>query len=95
MPFSLIAAILVVFLAVAFSLQNADPVSIVFFGWTFQGSLVLILLTTLVLGMLITFLASMPSRIKQNRTIAQQQKTIDELQRSFSQKTESAQTASE
>ncbi|MYJ53775.1 MAG: LapA family protein, partial [Nitrospira sp. SB0672_bin_25] len=47
MPFPLIATLVVVFLTVAFSLQNDQTVSIQFFEWTFEGSLVLVLLPTL------------------------------------------------
>lgn len=86
MPFSLIAALIIVFLAVAFSLQNDQTVSITFFQWDFQGSLVLILLSTLFLGMLIHLLASMPARIRKSRQASQLQKRIAELEASLSQK---------
>ena len=93
MSFGLIAALLIVFVAVAFALQNAVPITIQFFAWTLQGSLVLVLLTTLVLGVVITLLASMPAQIKKNRLIAQQQKAIEELERSLpKQKRSSFQT---
>lgn len=86
MPFSLIAALIIVFLAVAFSLQNDQTVSITFFQWDFQGSLVLILLSTLFLGMLIHLLASMPARIRKARHATQLQKRITELEGSRSQR---------
>ncbi len=86
MPLSLIAALIIVFFAVAFSLQNDQTVSITFFQWDFQGSLVLILLTTLFLGMLIHLLASMPARIRKSRQAAQLQKMIAELEQSPSKK---------
>ncbi len=85
MPFSLIAALIIVFLAVAFSLQNAIPITIQFFKWTFEGSLVLVLLTTLFLGVLIHLLASMPSRLKKARQIAQLQKRISELEHALTE----------
>lgn len=81
MSFSLILALLLLFLAVAFALQNSEQVTIHFFGWVFQGSLVLILLTTLALGVILTALASLPGQIKKNRLIAQQNKMIAELKR--------------
>ena len=86
MPLLLISALITVFLAVAFSLQNDQPVSITFFQWEFQGSLVLILLATLCLGMLIHLLASMPGRIKKSRQTAHLQKRITELEHSCSEK---------
>lgn len=85
MPFSLIAALIIVFLAVAFSLQNAIPITIQFFKWTFEGSLVLVLLTTLFLGVLIHLLASMPARLKKTRQIAQLQKRIAELEHALTE----------
>ncbi len=86
MPFSLIAALIIVFFAVAFSLQNDQMVAITFFQWDFQGSLVLVLLTTLFLGMLIHLLASMPARIRKSRHASQLQKRIAELEHSLSEK---------
>ena len=81
MSFGLGIALILVFFAVAFALQNNEPITIHFFTWTFEGSLVLVLLTTLALGIIISMLASLPSQIKKSRTIAQQQKTITNLER--------------
>ena len=86
MPLSLISALIIVFLAVAFSLQNNQKVSITFFQWDFQGSLVLILLATLCLGMIINILASMPGRLRKSRQTAQLQKKITELEHWRSEK---------
>jgi uncharacterized integral membrane protein len=81
----LIAILLLLFLVVAFSLQNAQPIIINFFGWTFQGSLVVVLLTALACGVVLSVLASLPSYIKKCRLIAQQQKTIATLERSVAE----------
>ncbi len=80
MPFPLIATLVIVFFTVAFSLQNDQTVSIQFFGWTFEGSLVLVLLTTLCLGILIHILASMPSRIRKSKEIAELNRRVRELE---------------
>ena len=87
---TLIAALIIVFLAVAFSLQNDQTVSIMFFQWDFQGSLVLVLLATLCLGMLIHLLASIPERIRKSRQTAQLQKRINKLEHSLSEKMQSS-----
>lgn len=79
---ALIAFLLLLFLTVAFSLQNSEPIIINFFAWTFQGSLVIVLLTAMALGVVLSVLASFPSYIKKNRLITQQQKTIATLERS-------------
>jgi len=80
---ALIAFLLLLFFAVAFSLQNSEPIVINFFAWTFQGSLVVVLLLALALGVALSVLASMPAYIKKIRLIAQQQKTIATLERSL------------
>lgn len=80
MPFTLIAALVLVFFTVAFSLQNDQPVSVQFFGWTFEGSLVLVLLTTLCLGIVIHILASMPARLRKSQEIAELNKRVMELE---------------
>ena len=80
MPFSLIATLVIVFLTVAFSIQNDQTVSIQFFEWTFEGSLVLVLLTTLCLGIVIHILASMPTRIRKSKEIAELNRRVTELE---------------
>lgn len=80
MPLSLVATLIIVFLTVAFSLQNDQTVSINFFKWTFEGSLVLVLLTTLCLGIVIHILASMPARIRQSKEISELNKRVTELE---------------
>jgi len=77
----LIAFLLILFFAVAFSLQNAEPIIIHFFGLRFEGSLVIILLTALAFGVMLTVLTSLPSQIKKRRLISRQQKTIADLER--------------
>ena len=79
---ALITFLLVLFFAVAFSLQNSEPIILNFFSWTFQGSLVVVLLTSLAFGVILSIIASLPSFIKKSRLIAQQQKTIAQLERS-------------
>ncbi len=80
MPFALITTITIVFLAVAFALQNDQVVAIQFFGWTFEGSLVLILLTTLCLGIIIHILAAMPAQIRKAQQMTQLNKRVAELE---------------
>ncbi len=81
----LIAFLFLLFFAVAFSLQNSEPIIINFFAWTFHGSRAVVLLTSLVLGVGLTVLAALPSYIKKSRLIARQQKTIATLERSVAE----------
>ena len=81
----LIAFLLFLFLAVAFSLQNVEPIIIHFFTWRFEGSLIVVLLTPLAFGVILTVLATLPSQIKKTRVIARQQKTIAHLERTVAE----------
>jgi uncharacterized integral membrane protein len=82
---ALIIFLLVLFFAVAFSLQNSEPIILNFFSWTFQGSLVVVLLTALACGVILSIIASLPSFIKKSRLIAQQQKTIAKLEQTVAE----------
>ena len=78
---ALIIFLLVLFFAVAFSLQNSEPIILIFFSWTFQGSLVVVLLSALACGVILSIIAFLPSFIRKSRLITQQQKTITKLER--------------
>ena len=82
---ALITFLLVLFFAVAFTLQNSEPIILNFFSWTFQGSLVVVLLTALACGVILSIIASLPSFIKKSRLIAQQQKTIAKLEQTVAE----------
>jgi uncharacterized integral membrane protein len=77
---ALLIVLVAVFFAVAFSLQNSEPIKINFFS-TFEISLVVVVLTSLTCGVILTLLASLPSFIRKSRLIAQQQKAIAKLER--------------
>lgn len=82
---ALIAFLLLLFFAVAFYLQNSEPIIINFFAWTFQGSRAVVVLTALGLGVVLSVLASLPSYIKKSRLIARQHKAIATLERSVAE----------
>jgi uncharacterized integral membrane protein len=83
----LITFLFVLFFAVAFSLQNSEPIKINFFS-TFEASLVVVVLTALVCGVILSMIESLPSFIKKSRVIAQQQKTIAKLERIVAERNE-------
>ena len=85
MKFSLFIDLVIALLAVIFSVQNTSPVTINFLFWNFQGSLALILLITLVTGVLIGFLTSSPSLLKNRSAISTQKKKIAELEASLAE----------
>jgi uncharacterized integral membrane protein len=82
---ALLALLILLFFAVAFYIQNSEPIILNFIAWTFQGSRAIMLLSALGLGVSLTLLASLPSYIKISRLIAKQQKTIAALERSVAE----------
>lgn len=60
----LILALLIALVAVVFALQNLIPVTVTFLAWDFNASLALVILITLLLGVLIGYLATVPGAIR-------------------------------
>ena len=89
MQLQLIAAIIVAILAVVFALQNAVPITVSFLTWRFESSLALVLLIVLALGILMSLLVSVPSRVKRMKLISSQKKKIQELESSLQRESES------
>jgi len=89
MQLQLIVAIIVAILAVVFALQNAVPITVSFLTWRFESSLALVLLIVLALGILMSLLVSVPSRVKRMKLISNQKKKIQELESSLQRESES------
>jgi lipopolysaccharide assembly protein A len=70
------ASMLIALLAVIFALSNTAPASVNFVVWSFQGSLALILLGALFSGILISFLGTLPSLVRNRWTIRQLRKKL-------------------
>ncbi|MCC6502774.1 MAG: LapA family protein [Deltaproteobacteria bacterium] len=75
MRFFLVIAIILVALAASFALQNAQPVSVKFIKWSFEASLVIVLILTFAAGALAAFLISVPWRIRVLRELSGLKKT--------------------
>lgn len=71
----IIVSLCVVALAVIFALQNAQPVVVNFINWSFEASLVIVLLLTFVAGLLSAFIVSIPWRVKMMRELSNCRKT--------------------
>lgn len=69
MRFLFAVAILLMTIAAIFALQNAQPVSVNFLRWSFEASLVIVLILTFAAGALAAFLVSIPRRIKVSREL--------------------------
>jgi uncharacterized integral membrane protein len=92
MPLFLIFALVIAVLAVIFALQNAMPIAVSFFAWRYEGSLALVLLLTLGLGVIISLLVSVPTMIRKRIIISSQKKTIEDLEKSLEEKSETPNT---
>jgi len=81
MTIYLIVALIILIITVIFALQNAVSVTISFLVWEFTGSLSLVLLGTLTVGLLIGWLVLTPSMLKRAFTISTQRKRITALEK--------------
>ena len=79
--FYLIMALVIALLAVIFALQNTVTITISFLAWTVTGSLSLVLLITLAIGVVIGLLVLAPSTIKKSFTVSNHIKRIGALEK--------------
>lgn len=66
MQFAFYLSVAAAVIATVFALQNMQSVTVVFLFWTFQGSLALVLLATLLIGIAAALLASLPARARKS-----------------------------
>lgn len=79
---SLIIGLLAALILTVFALQNDEMVSIhFFFGKPIEGSLSLILLVTVIIGVILGIIFSIPSISKQTKIIQRKNKEIDKMER--------------
>ena len=78
MKFSFIISLVLAVLIVLFSLQNATPVRVTFFYWSYEASLVIILLLTFVAGVVSAYIISLPRHIKMRRELSEYKKAVKE-----------------
>lgn len=79
----LILALAVAIVAVIFALQNIDMVTVSFFTLSFDGSLALVILLSVALGILIGVLVMAPGNIKNKLTSTRNRKKIGALEASL------------
>lgn len=82
MTIFLFLSLVVAAISVIFALQNNETVEITFLVWTFEASLALVVLVSLALGALISFLASTPTMIRKDMTNRTMRKRVTELEAS-------------
>lgn len=85
MQLILVFGIIVAIGAVIFALQNITPVVVTLALWSFEGSLALILLASLGLGVLIAGLLSSPAVIRGQWTMRRLRNRVAELERQLAE----------
>lgn len=74
------AALILALLVTVFTVQNNQSIPISFLLWSIQGSLALVLMTTLVFGILIGLLLMAPGSIRNRLQVSSLQRTVRELE---------------
>jgi len=77
----LIFALIIAIVAVIFALQNTMTITISFLAWEVTGSLSLVLLVTLAIGVLIGLLFLAPSTIKNSMAVSSHRKRVGSLEK--------------
>ena len=80
MPFLLIIAIILAALTALFAIQNSSVITVWFLGWEWDASLALVLILTLGVGILIGYLAGLPSSLKKGSQLRQVKRDIGALE---------------
>lgn len=83
MPILIIFALIISLVAILFALQNAYSVSVGFLIWRFYGSLALILLLTLAIGILIGLLVTTPTILRRGWLSTRQKKQLTQLEEEY------------
>jgi uncharacterized integral membrane protein len=85
MQLMLVLGIVFAIVAVLFALQNNVPVAVTLAVWHFDGSLALVLLLALGLGVLITGLLSSPAAIRTQWAAARLRRKVADLERELAE----------
>lgn len=77
----LIAAIVLAALVAIFALQNSAVIMVSFLAWHWEASLALVLILVLGAGILVGYLAGLPSAWKSKSELRQQRREISDLEK--------------
>lgn len=80
MPFLLILAIVLASVTALFAIQNSGVITVSFLGWEWDASLALILILTLGIGILIGYLAGLPSSLKKGSQLRRVKRDLGALE---------------
>jgi uncharacterized integral membrane protein len=81
MKISTIVSLLIGIIALLFAFQNNDNIILLFFNWSFNGSLALIIIATLFIGFFIGLIMFVPSSIKAKLDLRKMKKEVENLQK--------------
>lgn len=87
MQLGLIAGIIFAIVAAMFAMQNITPVTVTLGIWSFEGSLALVLLTTLGIGALIAGLVTSPAMIRRQWAVASLGHRVADLEHKLASET--------
>ncbi len=73
-----------IILALLFSFQNQSLVTIYFLNWSFEEKISTVLFLTFAAGVILAFIITLPTIIKDKRTISKLNKRIKELEKNIS-----------
>ncbi len=77
--FYFMVALLLATLVAIFAVQNAEEVTVRFLVWTFQTSVVIVILVSAGMGALLAALISLPQTIKARRRLRQSERKLERL----------------
>jgi uncharacterized integral membrane protein len=80
MRFLVILALLLALLVTIFAVQNSVPILVTFLAWHVNGSLALVLMLTLALGVLIGILLMTPAAVRRRLQAGEMKRTIRALE---------------
>ncbi len=80
MPFLLILAVVLAAVTALFAIQNSGVITVSFLGWETDASLALILILTLGIGILIGYLAGLPSSLRKASQLRRVKRDLGALQ---------------
>jgi putative membrane protein len=93
MQIFIILSLIVAIIGVIFALQNLSMITVNFFFWSFHGSLALVLLATLLGGVVISLLASLPGLVRNRWSFSSQKKKLVALESEHTQLKQRTETA--
>ena len=77
--FYLVLALVLATLVAIFAVQNAQEVNIRFLVWTFQSSVVVVILISLGVGALLAALMSLPQMLRARRRFMESERRLEHL----------------